>query len=66
VLRRALRAIEDGAVLLLHDAAEADDRAPASLEVLPALLDAVRERGLTAVTLDELFESSLAPRSNRV
>jgi peptidoglycan/xylan/chitin deacetylase (PgdA/CDA1 family) len=66
VLRRALGAIEDGAVLLLHDAAEADDRAPASLAVLPALLDAVRERGLAAVTLDELFESGVDARSNRV
>lgn len=66
VLRRALAAIEDGAVLLLHDAAESGDRAPASLEVLPALLDAVREKGLTAVTLDELFESDVDRRANRV
>lgn len=66
VLRRALDAIEDGAVLLLHDAAESDDRAPASLEVLPALLDAVRERDLSAVTLDELFESGVVPRANGV
>jgi peptidoglycan-N-acetylglucosamine deacetylase len=66
VLRRALAAVEDGAVLLLHDAAEADDRPPASLEILPALLDAVRERGFAAVTLDELFETSVDVSSNRV
>jgi peptidoglycan/xylan/chitin deacetylase (PgdA/CDA1 family) len=66
VLRRALAAVQDGAVLLLHDAAEADDRAPASLEVLPILLDAVSERGLAAVTLDELFETGVDRSSNRV
>jgi len=66
VLKRALGAVEDGAVLLLHDAAEADDRAPASLEILPALLDGVVARGLSAVTLDELFESDAEASADRV
>jgi peptidoglycan/xylan/chitin deacetylase (PgdA/CDA1 family) len=54
VLERATAALENGAILLLHDAAERDDRVPASLAVLPELLVRLRARGLSAVTVDTL------------
>jgi peptidoglycan/xylan/chitin deacetylase (PgdA/CDA1 family) len=56
VLERATGGLVDGAVLLLHDAAEHDNREPASLSVLPELLRAARDRGLEAVTVSELFD----------
>jgi hypothetical protein len=36
----------------LHDAAEHDDREPAAPAALPAILAAMRERGLEPVRLD--------------
>ena len=54
VLARATATLENGAILVLHDAAERDDRVPASLDVLGELLGRVRERGLRAVTIDAL------------
>lgn len=54
VLARATRGVEDGAILLLHDAAERDDHEPACLAVLGELLARVRERGFSAVTVDAL------------
>jgi peptidoglycan/xylan/chitin deacetylase (PgdA/CDA1 family) len=54
VLARATAALENGAILVLHDAAERDDHVPASLAVLGAILERLRERGLSAVTVDAL------------
>jgi peptidoglycan/xylan/chitin deacetylase (PgdA/CDA1 family) len=54
VLARATAALENGAILLLHDAAERDDHVPASLAVLGTILERLRERGLRAVTVDVL------------
>jgi peptidoglycan/xylan/chitin deacetylase (PgdA/CDA1 family) len=54
VLKRALGGIGDGAVLLLHDAAESDDRVPASLPVLAELFEAIERAGLETVRVDEL------------
>jgi len=54
VLERASKALENGAIVVLHDAAERDDRTPASLAVLGELLERVRARGLEAVTVDAL------------
>jgi peptidoglycan-N-acetylglucosamine deacetylase len=51
VAERLVRALEPGALLAMHDAAEHDDYVPASLEALPRVLSAIRERGLRAVTL---------------
>lgn len=48
---RLLRAIQPGALLALHDAAEHDDYVPASIAALPQVLRAIRERGLRPVTL---------------
>jgi len=56
VLSRVTRGMTDGAVILLHDAAERDGHEPAILGVLSDLLIAIRERGLATATVSELFE----------
>jgi peptidoglycan/xylan/chitin deacetylase (PgdA/CDA1 family) len=52
VAARVVRGLSDGAVVLLHDAAERDDREPAAPRALPAILEAMRLRGLSGVRLD--------------
>jgi peptidoglycan/xylan/chitin deacetylase (PgdA/CDA1 family) len=54
VAQRVIEHLADGAIVLLHDAAEHDDFSPASLAALPEILRALRERGLTAVGVDQL------------
>jgi len=56
-LRRLRGACRAGAILVLHDAAERDDRRPIAPEVLPRLLDELEAQGLRSVTLDEMFKS---------
>jgi peptidoglycan-N-acetylglucosamine deacetylase len=51
VATRLIRALQGGALLALHDAAERDDYVPASIAALPQVLTALRERSLRAVTL---------------
>jgi peptidoglycan-N-acetylglucosamine deacetylase len=53
VLARLLRDLGSGDILLLHDghAARTIDGNPVLLEVLPGLLDAIRSKGLTPITL---------------
>lgn len=53
VYRRLTRSLAAGDILLLHDGHAARGRlgTPVIVEVLPRLLDAIRERGLTPVTL---------------
>jgi peptidoglycan/xylan/chitin deacetylase (PgdA/CDA1 family) len=53
VVTRLTRALQPGALLALHDASEHDDYVPASLSALPRVLEAVRARSLTPVTLSE-------------
>jgi peptidoglycan/xylan/chitin deacetylase (PgdA/CDA1 family) len=53
VVARVTAKLRDGAIVLLHDAAEHDDRVPAAVAALPGILDALRERSLAAVRLDE-------------
>ncbi|QEL65523.1 polysaccharide deacetylase [Oryzomicrobium terrae] len=62
VLARLTRGLAAGDILLVHDSNVALDRQgePVVLAVLPALLDAIRARGLTPVTLDQAFPSSSA------
>ncbi|HLV68087.1 MAG TPA: polysaccharide deacetylase family protein [Polyangiaceae bacterium] len=55
VLARLRPGLTDGAIVLLHDAAERDDFTPASIPVLPTLLHWLDERGLTSVGLDTWF-----------
>jgi peptidoglycan/xylan/chitin deacetylase (PgdA/CDA1 family) len=54
VLARASAALEPGAILVLHDAAEEGDRVPASSSVLGEILGRLHARGLVAVTVDAL------------
>jgi peptidoglycan/xylan/chitin deacetylase (PgdA/CDA1 family) len=54
-LERLLAGVEDGAILLLHDAAEGGDFVPASVALLPRLLEELARRGYSAVGLDELL-----------
>ncbi len=58
VLSRVASSLDDGGIVLLHDAAEHDDFEPASIPALPALLALLDERGLTSVGLDEWVPSS--------
>lgn len=51
VVRRIKPGIEDGAIVLLHDAAENDDREPASIAALPKILDAIDAQNLTVAPL---------------
>jgi peptidoglycan/xylan/chitin deacetylase (PgdA/CDA1 family) len=52
---RLVRALRPGAILVLHDGAERDDRVPLAATLLPSLLDALEARGLRSVTLDDLL-----------
>jgi peptidoglycan/xylan/chitin deacetylase (PgdA/CDA1 family) len=65
VLASALHSSHDGAVVVLHDAAEHDDFEPASLSILPRLLAELDARGLTSVGVDVLFEQALPARDGR-
>ncbi len=66
VARRVARRLAPGAIVLLHDAAERGDREPASVAALPAILDAIAERGLRAVTVSELVSAPDEPCSSDV
>lgn len=59
VVGRVRAGLRDGAIVLLHDAAERDDRVPASIEALPLLLDAVEAEGLRVVPLGPWVEEEL-------
>jgi peptidoglycan/xylan/chitin deacetylase (PgdA/CDA1 family) len=52
VVRAVAKSLGDGAIVLLHDAAERDDFEPASLNALPELLNLLDSRALSSVTLD--------------
>jgi len=54
VAERVIEHLVDGAIVLLHDAAERDDFMPASIAALPEILRAVRERQYRTVSIDEL------------
>lgn len=54
VAKRVIERLEDGAIVLLHDSAEHDDFTPASIAALPQILQALRERGLRTVGVEEL------------
>lgn len=53
VAERLTRALEPGALLAMHDAAERDDYVPASIAALPRVLAALRRCELRTVTLSE-------------
>ncbi len=51
VVARVTPGLEDGAIVLLHDAAERDDRTPVAAAALPGILDAIAARGLEVAEL---------------
>ncbi len=53
VVVRIKRGLADGAIVLLHDAAERGDRKPAGVEALPRVLDAIAEQNLSVVPLGD-------------
>lgn len=66
VAARVTRGLEDGAIVLMHDASERDDRTPASVAALPAILAAMAARNLEGVRVDDWLveeeERTSAPR----
>jgi peptidoglycan-N-acetylglucosamine deacetylase len=54
VLSRIVPRLEPGAIVLLHDAAERTDERPTSLDALPGVLRAMKERNLQGVTVSDL------------
>jgi len=61
VISRLSRTLSDGAIVMLHDAAEHDDFEPASVRALPRLLALLDERGLASVGLDAFLSEDSAP-----
>lgn len=51
IVERIAPSLEDGSIVLLHDAPERGEQMPASVDALPGLLAAMRERGLAGVAL---------------
>ncbi|WP_437733450.1 polysaccharide deacetylase family protein [Sorangium sp. So ce1335] len=52
VAARIIPGLRDGAIVLLHDAAERDDHAPAGVAALPRILEAMSRRNLAGVRVD--------------
>lgn len=65
VATRVARRLKDGAIVLLHDAAERDDHAPASVAALPRILEAMRLRDLDGVRLDAWIEDDAPEPASR-
>jgi len=63
VVERVSRTLDDGSIVMLHDAAEHDDFEPASVRALPRLVALLDERGLTSVGLDALLGDPAHPTS---
>ena len=58
ITERVVPELRDGAIVLLHDAAERDDREPAAGRAVPRILAAMRDRGLEPVRLDAWMGSA--------
>ena len=56
VLARISRGLEDGAIVLLHDAPERGTRKPAGVTALPAILERIAAKNLTVVPLTRWLE----------
>lgn len=55
VARRIEKRLQDGAIVMLHDASERDDFEPASVQALPRILRTLEQQGLRGVTVAELL-----------
>jgi peptidoglycan/xylan/chitin deacetylase (PgdA/CDA1 family) len=58
VVHGVARSLDDGAIILLHDAAERDDFVPAGVPAMPALLSELGARQLVSVRLEHWLEPS--------
>jgi peptidoglycan/xylan/chitin deacetylase (PgdA/CDA1 family) len=58
VVERVARTLTDGAIVMLHDAAERDDFEPAAVRALSRLLAVLDRRGLTSIGLDALLATA--------
>ncbi len=56
VAERVLDRVHGGSIVLLHDAAERDDREPAGVKALPAILEGLKAKKLEVVPLARMFE----------
>lgn len=56
VVTRISRGLEDGAIVLLHDAAERGGRRPAGVDALPAILERIAAKNLRVVPLTTWLE----------
>ena len=65
VVRRIRPSLEDGAIVLLHDAAERDDRVPVAATALPLLFDAIEAQGLRVVPLASFLDEVTGPAAGR-
>jgi peptidoglycan/xylan/chitin deacetylase (PgdA/CDA1 family) len=61
VAARVVPRLRDGAIVLLHDAAERDDFCPASVGALPRILEAMRNKDLDGVRLDAWIAAPTSP-----
>ncbi len=65
VAGKVVRKLRDGAIVLLHDAAERGDFVPASVKALPSILQAAAQRHLTFVRVDSwLGEGSVGDQAD--
>jgi peptidoglycan/xylan/chitin deacetylase (PgdA/CDA1 family) len=53
VERRVTTRLRDGALILLHDSAEHDDHEPAGVAALPRILEAIEQRSLRTVSVQD-------------
>jgi peptidoglycan/xylan/chitin deacetylase (PgdA/CDA1 family) len=53
VTRRIVGSSRDGSIVLLHDASERGDHAPAGVEALPKILVELKKKGLEVVPLSD-------------
>jgi peptidoglycan/xylan/chitin deacetylase (PgdA/CDA1 family) len=60
VIARIRRALQDGVIVLLHDAPERGDEEPAGVRALPAILDAIAAAQLDVVPLREWIPDAYA------
>jgi len=56
VAMRVKRGLEDGAIVLLHDASEREDGEPASVTALPSILEAMSAKNLVGVRVDDWID----------
>src|SRR5262249_11138343 len=66
VVERVGRTLNDGAIVMLHDAAEHDDFEPACVRALPQLIALLDERALTSVELGTLIGQSSSACGARI